>query len=68
MAFLVGLMAGSLRRVWPFREPAAGADEDRYTCVLPAEMGAETVAVLGLMVAGALLVVAIEAVARGPRR
>ena len=68
MAFLVGLMAGSLRRVWPFREPAAGADEDRYTCVLPAEMGAETVAVLGLMAAGALLVVAIEAVARGPRR
>ena len=69
MAFLVGLMAGSLRRVWPFRDPAAGtgADGERYTCVLPAELGAETAAALALMAAGVLLVAAIEALGRRPR-
>ena len=70
MAFLVGLMAGSLRRVWPFRDPPAGtgADGDRYVCVLPAELGGETFVTLALMVAGALLVGAMEALGRGPRR
>lgn len=70
MAFLVGLMAGSLRRVWPFREPAAGtgADGERYTCVLPSDLGAETASALALMAVGALFVAAIEALGRRPRR
>lgn len=71
MAFLVGLMAGSLRRVWPFRDPPAGtggADGDRYACVLPAELSGETTAALALMLAGALLVAAIEALGQRPRR
>ncbi len=69
MAFLVGLMAGSLRRVWPFREPAAGTggEGERYTCVLPSELGAETAAALALIAAGALLVAAVEAIGRRPR-
>ena len=69
MAFLVGLMAGSLRRVWPFREPAAGTggDGEPYTCVLPSELGPETAAALALIAVGALLVAAVEAIGRRPR-
>ena len=64
MAFLLGLMAGSLRRVWPFRESAAvegASGTDAYYCVLPAEMSGEVVVTFLLMAAGAGLVVGLDA-------
>ena len=38
MAFLVGLMLGSLRKVWPFRN---ALEEGRYECAWPQEFSGE---------------------------
>jgi putative membrane protein len=66
MAFLVGLMLGSLRKVWPFREVL----EERVigsktlvlrdACVWPAELSGEVWLSFALMGVGALLVLVLE--------
>ncbi len=53
VAALVGFMLGSLRKLWPWKDAAQGN-------VLPAAFTAETAAVIGLMLAGFAVVVAIE--------
>ena len=69
MTFLVGLMVGSLRRVWPFREPVDSVDgkglaiEDHYACTLPPEFTGEVLVTFVLTMVGAVLVFAIEAAA-----
>ena len=66
MALLVGLMLGSVRKVWPWRgasvdSSAAGVSEvTDYQCVLPAEISMEVGVTLALLIAGIGLVVAIE--------
>ena len=66
MAFLVGLMLGSLRKVWPFRnvleEKLIGSKVRvlRDECVWPQEYSGEVLLSFVLMVVGAALVVALE--------
>lgn len=66
MAFLVGLMLGSLRKVWPFRnvleERVVGEKVLvlRDECVWPQEFSGEVWLSFSLMVAGAVLVLALE--------
>ncbi len=57
MAFLVGLMLGSLRKVWPFRNPLA---DGRYECAWPREFSGEVWLSLGLIGVGVVLVLALE--------
>ena len=71
MAFLVGLMLGSLRKVWPFRrvleEGGLGSGKQvvlRDECVWPAEFTPEVWLSLGLIVAGFALVVLLERLGR----
>ncbi|MYC70942.1 MAG: DUF368 domain-containing protein, partial [Gemmatimonadetes bacterium] len=61
MAFLVGLMLGSLRKVWPFRNEL---EEGRYECVWPQEFSGEAWLSLGLIAAGVVLVLALERLGR----
>ena len=66
MALLVGLMLGSLRKVWPFRhvleEKVIGSKVRvlRDECVWPQEFGGEVWLSFGLIVAGAVLVLVLE--------
>ena len=66
MAFLVGLMLGSLRKVWPFRnvleEKLIGSKVRvlRDECVWPQEYSGEVLLSFVLMVVGAALVLALE--------
>lgn len=62
MAFLTGLMAGSLRKVWPFRLSVEG-DLDQYTCVLPEAYGSGELLTIGLAVAAFIVVLGIERLA-----
>lgn len=57
MAFLVGLMLGSLRKVWPFRN---ALEEGGYECAWPQEFSGEAGLSLGLIAGGAVLVLALE--------
>ena len=72
MALLVGLMLGSVRKVWPWRgesvDPSAAemSKVADYQCVLPAEFSVEVGVTLALLIAGIGLVVGIEQV--GSRR
>ncbi len=63
MAFLVGLMAGSIRKVWPFRQVLEGA-EGSFDCVLPTVWDSEAVLVFGFMFGAAVVVLVIERAAR----
>ena len=66
MAFLVGLMLGSLRKVWPFRnvleEKLIGSKVRvlRDECVWPQDYSGEVLLSFVLMVVGAALVLALE--------
>ena len=66
MAFLVGLMLGSLRKVWPFRnvleEKLIGSKVRvlRDECVWPQEYSGEVLLSFVLMVVGAVLILALE--------
>ncbi len=66
MAFLVGLMLGTLRKVWPFRnvleEKLIGSKVRvlRDECVWPQEYSGEVLLSFVLMVVGAALVLALE--------
>ena len=62
MAFLVGLMLGSLRKVWPFRNEL---EEGRYECAWPQEFSGEAWLSLGLIAAGVVLVLALERLGGG---
>jgi len=62
MAFLVGLMAGSMRKVWPFRQSVEGT-EGGFDCVLPDVWDGEAVLAFGLMALAAVVVLVIERVA-----
>jgi len=72
MAFLVGLMLGSLRKVWPFRQVL----EQRLLghqviiirdqCVLPGDLSRTTLLSLALLVLGAVLVLVLERLSRRP--
>jgi len=70
MAFLVGLMLGSLRKVWPFRNTLEGkiiGDKVRVLrdeCVWPQEFSGEVWLSFALMVAGAVLVLILEKLGR----
>lgn len=59
MAALIGLMCGSLRKIWPF--VATGVDGIEQN-VLPTSLGGMTAATLGTFVAGALLVLTLDRV------
>lgn len=61
MAFLVGLMLGSLRKVWPFRNTLEGG---RYECAWPQEFNGEAWLSLGLIAMGVVLVLALERLGR----
>ncbi len=63
MAFLVGLMAGSMRKVWPFRQPH-DVPLEGFSCVLPANWNGEVLFVFGLMLVAAVVVLVIERAAR----
>jgi putative membrane protein len=68
MAFLVGLMLGSLRKVWPFRnvleERVVGSKTLvlRDECVWPQDFTGEVWLSFALMVVGAVLVLVLERV------
>jgi putative membrane protein len=70
MAFLVGLMLGSLRKVWPFRnvleEKLIGSKVRvlRDECVWPQEYSGEVLLSFVLMVVGAVLILALERLGR----
>ena len=58
LAALVGLMIGSLRRIWPFTESLS---EGRVTNVLPSAVDGTVMVTLGLALSGALIVLAFDA-------
>ncbi len=62
MAFLVGLMLGSLRKVWPFRNEL---ENGHYECAWPSEFSGEVWLSLGLIAAGLALVLVLERLGRG---
>lgn len=62
MAFLVGLMAGSMRKVWPFRRPLDGVD-GRFDCVLPSTWDADALLAVAMAAAAVVVVLAIERLA-----
>ncbi len=62
MAFLTGLMAGSLRKVWPFRMPIEG-DVNHYACIMPENYDGSTWLTIGLAIVFFALVLLIERVA-----
>lgn len=70
VALLTGLMVGSLRKIWPWKEVLASIT-DRHGAiiptveanVLPASFGSEVVFALGLAVAGFVLVLLLDRLA-----
>jgi putative membrane protein len=61
LAALVGLMIGSLRRIWPFTETG---HDGRVANVLPTAFDSTAAIALGLAVLGAVIVLALERVGR----
>ena len=70
MTLLVGLMAGSVRRVWPFKryQDADGQTTDlvteSYDCILPDHFDGEAVLTVSLMLVGIAAVLALERLGR----
>ena len=70
MAFLVGLMLGSLRKVWPFRnvleQKLVGSKVRvlRDECVWPQDYTGEVLLSFALIAAGAALVLVLERLGR----
>lgn len=70
MAMLAGFMAGALRKVWPWKETLQSVTIRgkvhvlAESNVLPASFGAEEIMAVGLCVAGAVLVLVLDCVAR----
>ena len=61
LAFLTGLLLGSLRRIWPWKEWETGAN------TIP-EVSLALIFPLGLMIAGACLIIVLEWVSCGGRQ
>ncbi len=61
MAALVGLMAGSLRKLWPFLEPNTNGE---LGPALPAEFGSDQMVTVLLLVAGIITVLVLERAGR----
>lgn len=59
IAILIGFMIGSLRKVWPWKDGGINGDN-----VLPSSFGTEFWSAIGLALAGFMLVVLLEAIAR----
>jgi len=59
VAVLIGFMIGSLRKVWPWKGGSSGEDN-----ILPTSFDTEFWSAIGLALAGFLLVVLLEAIAR----
>ena len=69
IALLIGFMAGSLRRIWPFKEVVPGQGEEpvlREVNMLPELDGAFWIA-LGLCVLGFLLVLGLNRIAQASK-
>ena len=71
VAVLIGFMAGSLRKIWPWKETLETALDRhgmpfpvREANVFPAEWTTETAAALGLAALGFLVVIVLERLAR----
>ena len=70
LIFLVGLMLGSLRKVWPFQRvletETVGSKEvvTRYECILPETFDGEVLLVFALMAAAGVLVLGLERLGR----
>ena len=65
MTLLVGLMVGSVRRVWPFKRygedgEATDAATQYYDCVLPEHLDGDTMITLLLMMVGMAAVLLLE--------
>lgn len=66
MTLLLGLMAGSVRRVWPFKRyqdgdgQASEAVTEYYDCILPGHFDGEVMGTLALMLAGFAVVLLLE--------
>jgi len=60
MAFLVGLMLGSLRKVWPFRQYSAADGGETYSCALPESLDGDVLSTIAMMAIGIVAVLAIE--------
>ncbi len=72
LAFLCGLMAGSLRKIWPFKLDAAGqelleAKRRIQVNVVPDAFDGNALWALGLAAAGVLLVIGVEKLGRRAR-
>jgi putative membrane protein len=66
-AALVGLMLGSLRKLWPWKAGGSSADEHALVAelnVLPATLDGEVLFAFGLALAACLLVLGLEQVSR----
>jgi putative membrane protein len=66
-AALVGLMLGSLRKLWPWKAGGASTDEQALVAevnILPAVVDGEVLLAIGLAGAACLLVLGLEQVAR----
>jgi putative membrane protein len=61
IALMIGLMVGSLRKLWPWKISMAGSD-DLFSNVLPL-WSSETAAVMGIALVGFSLVIGVEVLA-----
>jgi putative membrane protein len=73
VAFLTGLMLGSLRKIWPWKETVESIMDSHGNSVpiveanmLPPQLNGEVFAALGLMVAGFLVVFVLDRMVRPP--
>lgn len=69
MAFLVGLMLGSLYKIWPFQKVTADTanlpfKEQQFQWVLPADSSANVLLVVMLVVVGIVITLSMESVGR----
>jgi putative membrane protein len=71
VAFLTGLMLGSLRKIWPWKETLESVMDSRGNMVpvvqaniLPVQLNGEVFAAIGLMAAGFLAVLILDRMAR----
>ncbi|HAC92910.1 MAG TPA: DUF368 domain-containing protein [Planctomycetaceae bacterium] len=67
MAVLVGLMLGSIYKIWPFQRPTAATaelpfKEQEFEMLWPGESSASGMLVLGLLVAGVIITLLMESV------
>lgn len=70
VAALIGLMAGSLRKIWPWKETVETVTDNRGAVrpliqenVLPASLSGEVLLTIGLGIAGCAIVIIIERLA-----